>query len=1235
MALQLKKYEPLPDLVVQGNNYQAPNVSVPAPAAPVTTPNIAVSGSTDYYHAPNYSSWNTAPRVPNLIEKFAQDHLINPVKSQINNFNNSVTANLVRVAAADLTNNDTARTNANVRLKVANQELNKQLKDPQYIANIAGAVGGTPNKSIKPKVTLTKKELTMGRALGMKPKDIQIAKTEYNLPKVVSTAASKMSPEELANLKPGEQMAIDQLRGAGPPSKAPAAVNAAKNPYKPNVREVIPGDYAGARLAGQQLSQPIKAVGSRWEYAMNKLKKSSPDEFSNFWRHTEDPNHVGSQDFQTAKGWWREISNRAHGSSVAVGPNTNYLKDWALHPWQLKDGEQLASGGAGVLGTHAQERIFRTIGEGEQAGFALGKNPIEEGMKYVQGASSAVERLAAKKALTEADALAVDKPRTLDLGYGHTVQLSKEGFKQAKALEFHRPTDNKAIVALRTGNAALKSSTLSLSQFHTANIAGFRAAPALALKGKPVRATKGLYGTVRAGLPGGKGYANRILSQAHADKFTDAAGKQYSYIDAGATLGMPYGQAGYNVAGTKLKSGIGHKLVFERQLPMMHNQVVRAIVDTLNKKGIALESDAARKAGVVGDATMGFINKEALNISPKMRQGMSDFMLAGQFTPSKIVTLRNAGRGGVAGSYARADVAANAIAALAVVGGVGYLVHQKSDSARDLVLRALINPAVPTPYKDAKGNNQELRTPMTYTSEVSHFLGIKLKRGADGHLAVNWKAGNAPGTITDWMRSRLSPGASDVTKVATHKNFASKPLYDPNAPAGTKAAQAATTLTQGHLPIGTQGLAYTSAVKNKLPGTSKEILNANTPGSNAVLKSGLSSVGFTPRTDQTVGKGLETSRYFSALDDAKKGLNSHEKAVLELYAGNKKNPVTGKYDVQPNVNDTSTKAKALLDQPKVIDKLIAMNASLKSQGQKIDPLWTAGKEQITKALQYQTMPPGGADKSHWLAQNESWYQPLSDQRSSFFNSLPKGDPNKPTAPVEYPSPTTDVVANQKTFFGITDSAERAKFLINHPEVQTQLDKQVEYNNKMREAQGYSALDTFPSAAPGVQKVIDTYNALPKNDGPKGGSKTRSLWIQAHPKEYASMTQYFTQASLYSLEKDAGQAQFKDTGFSQKGLKDIYNLGQYDVSKTTDANGNTFYALGSGSSSGGSGSSSYTKYSRYTKKPPQAGSAYKHAVSLSAGGRAKRPKVSIKGGKIAKTGKVATSKPKVSIKASKV
>lgn len=1086
---------------------------------------------------------------------------------------------------------------------------------PQGHTNILPPKGVKVNTSIEPNA----QELKIGKALGMSEQDVAKAKA--------------ISTPQVSKPDMRVPQGVKEQLNPKVPFKRQQVENTQLNPTKINIPEVKPGDYEQARINPQLASSPIDYATSQTVKAAQRL---TPEEQKNIPHLVEDPSLAKSPQAREFVARHHAMTNLSHATSQSLGGNTNFVTNYFRHnvdlsnPADAKRWEELVAKRGGSAadpyafgGIDNMNRVFKSVKELQNAGFHLKNenNHIQNIIDYGKSTSNTLKRQALVKGFTEADMHQTLKNNNFDLHNGNVIPLSDQGIKEIQG--YTRPSKaSGAHAGYRAVNRKAKQALLSASEFHPINITS-KAAPALVAEGHPILAAKGAYGAFRAQV--GRGYSDKLQQSA----FNDGT------VEAGARLGTPikFGSDYANEGKLNLgKAGFGEKTIFEKSMPALHIRMVQGLVKDLNKKGIPLDSPEAHAAGTRINEIMGFVNTEARNLNQGRQRGLSDIALAPQFTRSKWATLKSAlTEGGVAGSYARRAVAANAATDFVVFTGIGYLLKQKSDDLRDIALRAIFNPAIPTPLKDSKGNTINLKTPASYTSEALG-LGVTLERGKDGHLTPKFEPLKVPGNVTNYARNRLAVIPSNLLKVATNTNYAGKPLYDPNAKAGTKAEQAATTVASGLLPIGLQGIAQTKAVKSRLPGNIQNVINANTPGANPLLKSVGSSFGLTPTTDKTVGKGLQSDQYFSALDEAKKGLNGHEKAALELYAGNKKNPVTGKYDVQPNANDTSTKAKALLDQPKVIDNLIAMNTKLKAQGQKVDPLFVDPKtgqpqntQDVTRVLQYQAMPPGGPDRTHWLAQNSNWYLPLAKQRSDFFGSLPKGDPNKPSAPIEYPNASPSVAAAQQQFFNITDSKQRSAFLQNNPDVQKQLDAQVEYNNKMRVAQGYGALDTFPTASPQVQKVIDAYNSIPKGGGKKGGNLYRSQWIQSHPQEYAAMSKYFTQASLYGLEKDASQAQFKDTGFTSKGLGDIVNLAKYDIGKQTDANGNSFYALGGGGTGGSSGSGyrSYAKSGKtkfITPKIPKIKAP-------------KQPKVAIKKTKIAsfKPKKISVSRiPKIKV-----
>lgn len=1000
--------------------------------------------------------------------------------------------------------------------KALNNELEKnknQIPEETYqsIKGLEGPNGLGPNASQQPEAQHQPVE---------QPPDFLRTSPNYQ-PK---------TPSQLADLSPEEQMALTKETPLNTPQ-----INTARNSVKISLPDQVPtGRYDLARTMPQAVADPVKAAGQRWVYAMKQLQ---PEEQANFWRAVEKPNGDYSPELKTAIHNWRNVDDSIHARSQKLGGNTNYLTDHALHPWNLPEGfgDHLANGGNPdkFAGINSISRKYRTIEEGEKAGLRLGSDPVGEGLNYIGASSTLLRRRALYKSLAEADRDEPIKNHSVNTGGGKALAVSEKAYREAKAFHDYEPSNNAAIKALRTANVAVKSTLLSLGQFHPENISLLRAGPTLAARGAPIRAAKGVYGTFRTLAPGGEAFKERVLQKAQDE----------GYIDKAAQVGMPYGQEGYNVHGTSLKSGVGHATVFGKQMPMMHDQVARYVVDYLEGHGIPLDSPEAIRMGTIGNRMMGFMNKDVENISPRVRQGMSDWLLAGGFTPSKFGIIKSAlTEGGPAGSLARTSVAANVAAVALVISGIGFLMGQKSDNAKDTLLRALVDPAAPTKQKDSKGNTIKERLPGTDTSDLAKLLGIKLVRNSDGHLGVSWNPKNVPSTVTDFARARLSPGGSAAVKLATNTSFAGKPLFDPQAPAGTKISQGATSVITGDLPIGLQGLPYTNAIKSRLPQSSQEVLNASSPGTNPLVKSIGSSFGLTPATDTTVGKGLKTTQFFNAQNAAVNALSPNDKTAWNSIHPGSKNPVTGAYQNVPSVFDTPKKAEVYLANPNVLAADNKINQTLAQQGQRVDPFFLLQLAHQKAYLEYQTMAPGGPDEINWKNQNP-WYKTFDADRAAFFQTLPPGDPNKPKLSLQPPTASPGVQSLLKQYSVLTDPSQKADFINYNPSLTNFFAASTKYTNDLRSARGLTPLKTYPTTDPATEAFTTQYMAADK--------ATRSQLISSNPQTYAQMQNYLAQVSLFDLEKNAAVDQLQGNKPNQTELKSAYNLGKYDIAKGSD------------------------------------------------------------------------------------
>jgi len=932
----------------------------------------------------------------------------------------------------------------------------------------------------------------------------------------------------------------------------PAEVNTALNPVKRNFAKVAAGDYEKARTNAQEASAGVELRGRQ---AFNAIPEDmTTSKLARLAQGIDKPANAAEE---AAVQRYRDLTNNVHATSQALGGNTNYVKNYFRGEWDLSDPamqakfDKLVTSKYGkdydpskFAGLDRQPKVFDTIAEGEAAGFHL-KNQLarDEIADYTRGSAYALKNQALAKSIEQADVGETDKPITVDLGNGKTLKVSVKAAQQMLPYERLKQLGwlGKSYDAI---NKRAKGTLLSISEFHPINISVMKAGPGLALAGHPLNALKGAYGTFRGQV--GSDFADRTIQKTLTDQlpaFTDKGETTMSPADIGAKIGMPMLQHSDFAPAGKLqlgKSGIGERTIFEKSMPIMQDQVLRSIAADLYKKGVSLDSPEARRAGEVGYKMMGAINNEVKNIDPNAGRRWSRVLLANQFTRAKWSLMKDAFTqplGSVAGKYARRSVAGNYAMQVAMIAGMGYLVHQKSDDIRDMLIRALIDPAIPTPWKDNKGNTMDMRLPASYNSEL---LGLffNIGRGADGHLDVQFKPQNIIPNLENYGRYRLAEIPSDILKVATNQNFANKPLYDPNAPLGTQAAQAATTLTANTLPIGLQGLTQTSFVKKHLPGPIKQVLDAETPGSNPVVKSALSSFGLTPRTDTTVGKGQQTTQYFDALDQAKAGLNRQEQDALDMVTGSKKNPVTGQYEIAPVPDDSRAKATALLQNPKVIDHLMQMNQSLAGQGQQVDPLWLQSKDHITAYYQYQAMPPGGPDRTNWMNQNQDWYNQLSQARNQYFATLPPGDPNKPKSPIQYPTATADVQNMEDQFFASTPQQQQ-QLIQQHPELLQQFAAQHDYTNAVRSAEGYQPLQGAPTPSQRVQSLLNAASA--------STDKSTRAKIYGDPEVAA----YMQASNAYNLSKNAALAQLQGNQLNQKALKSAYQIGSYDTVKNPD------------------------------------------------------------------------------------
>lgn len=551
----------------------------------------------------------------------------------------------------------------------------------------------------------------------------------------------------------------------------------------------------------------------------------------------------------------------------------------------------------------------------------------------------------------------------------------------------------------------------------------------------------------------------------------------------------------------------------------------------------------------------------------------------------------------------------------------------------------------PNPKQDAQGRWNVIKIPTS--QEIANLNNI-VRNGVesmqkDKNFDFGALAGNLTGTATSLnaqsprqIANQLTPQAGKpIAEVALNQNLFTGQQIVPDAQKNLDKKDQVNNGTSGTARVigrltNTSPLQIDNAIRTSTGGGGQNIINAT---DTALAKAGVI------KPDQVRGKSIPTaianrfnsaqgqtsgSQYYGSIQDAAKKSKLAGKDY-ELLNAILAKEVDGNGNAIPQSDKSALNtAQILANNPKVAAvKAQAAKDLAKKTGKPLDPLYDLTPDQQTAYYKMQGSIYKGQQYERVVKENP-WITKFTDTRTAYFDSLNLKNPTV-SGKVKYPLNKQE----QNTldgYFAISDPTQRGQAIQNNPQISTALNKLSKYANDKQIAQGSAPLDTYPQSTPQVEQWSKEYFAQPKG--------TKTAWQRANPGKWQAVSQQLTAQSLYGLQNDAVAAQYKDTGLSQKGLKDLYTLGKYDVQKGTDANGNTFYALGS--SSGGSGGSS--KYASGGGSSATYGTLNpnKYAVSLKAGGSA--PK-STKVAKVSKNLKykvaLKSSPSKISVKKSKV
>lgn len=530
---------------------------------------------------------------------------------------------------------------------------------------------------------------------------------------------------------------------------------------------------------------------------------------------------------------------------------------------------------------------------------------------------------------------------------------------------------------------------------------------------------------------------------------------------------------------------------------------------------------------------------------------------------------------------------------------------------------AAMTAAVSYGYKKATGN------PNAYV-RVPGELGLVKEAVQSVNEA---RKGQLPGIVTNHVNPILKEGIEQ----ATDKDlFTNQPVSSsPSTKIGPVTLNGRLTHAISSTIAPTQTAGKVIAGKRSIAETAANQLGLNTPhakGYEAAPKASILNTkgAVASKTGDPTGYDQQQN-YFDSLTKLKKTVASSDTATrddLNKYIDRSKDPTTGQ-TIQNSPAASLQNATALATNDRLRGNIQKFEKAHPSH----DPMWDLPADKLATLMTYKAQLEGSAERSTLLAKaqngKDNWIQDVQTAQQKFYDNLPK-IPGAKVSKVNSATPTypkfDDSTTKLLATYNNASADQKATLMDSYSgELSNAFNQIAQWTNKQRVAQtgkDTPQMRSFPQADAATQAIIKAYNAVPKGGGSKGGNKYRSDWIAAHPDDYKKMQNYLTQASLNSLITNASKAQFAGTEPDQQLLKDIKNVGQYDIATTKNSDGTSTYSVNPSAAYAQTASTStFTPYSSSSKT-----SSYKDARYLSneakdvihaPSGKIKKLKVSIK------------------------
>ena len=616
-----------------------------------------------------------------------------------------------------------------------------------------------------------------------------------------------------------------------------------------------------------------------------------------------------------------------------------------------------------------------------------------------------------------------------------------------------------------------------------------------------------------------------------------------------------------------------HDAVFQREIPIQKLTIFEQATKGLNSS-IPADLAKIREAANAVNHIFGGLNRavDTHVLSPNNAKSMSRFLLATDFTEAKINTMRDAlTRKGTQGNIARQAVLGKTLVA-AAPGLIAYTALGQIDwsNPKDIVqhvIDQILDPHVSTSFNTKSGINKIAKTPETFISEFGRLITPLFADGPD-------KKGNELTAIQHYLTGRLAALPSTALQLGSNKDYFGNPVIERNGDGSIRIGQSARNLALQVAPI-------PIVQANTVYKTQRETPGNTTSFANSVLEAASNIAGFRTKADPN--------------DPKMKSLNFQNQVVNGLSNQDKNawNTVHGKvYDEYGNLKTTVTPADLLnkytteLSNPTVLAADKKINDYKKLQGQPSDPFYDLTPEQqrtllIIKTLKNVDRGDNAGTAKIMTERNQGWIDQYYKDSSTYYDKL-NLPPSTKTRLIENPSVSPEVQKALDESKGLAGQ-DYYNYVIQHPELTEYYSNLDSVIRQQRDYYNEPQFKGYPVASDRVSQLLDASRSMAK-------SPERSA-IFKDPE----VSNFLADVAMWQLNQGASKARFEGQDYTQKDLKNIYSVGNYDIAKL--ANGQ--YAQTAGTLSDGTklagngfttgGSAGFTLGTApaaggYTKKP---------------------------------------------------